>query len=88
MRTFATGKVIMAKYAERQRDGTIVPHERNVKCGLAKEFCYSLFGRGGSSAASVHLGALTYYLSHLWDTPREVVGGTEYLRGGCGGAWD
>ena len=74
MRVFATGRVILAKYADRKPDGTIIPHEGNVKCGLAKEYCYSLFGRTGSSTASVQLGALSFYLSQLWDTPWEVIG--------------
>ena len=75
MRAFETGKVIIAKHVFMDHDGTIMPVELQVKCGLAKDFCYSVFGTdGGTSKASVQLGALSYYLSQLWQTPREVVG--------------
>lgn len=88
MKAFATGKVILAKYAKRGDDGTIVPLDENVKCGEAKEFCYSILTPVprwcmdgtchnqdlGTSGASVNLGALTFYLFQLWDTPQEVVG--------------
>ncbi len=80
---FATGKVIIVTYAN-LIDGAVVPYNPVVKCGLAKEFCYSVirppdrypddeWGQG-TSDASTYLGALTFYLSQLWDTPREVVG--------------
>ena len=76
--TFATGKVILAKYADRdENNGNIIPNEHNVKCGMAKEYCYSIMiplsGGTGTSSASVRLGALAFYLFQLWDTPREVV---------------
>ena len=75
MAAFATGKVIIAKYAVRDpTTGAISAHERNVKCGLVKEFCYSLFGGSGSSFASVLLGSLTFYLSQMWETPQEIIG--------------
>ena len=79
---FATGKVIMATYADLTR-GEIVRYNGTVKCGLAKEFCYSVMrpshrsyggslGQGTSSASS-QLAALAFYLSQLWDTPSAVV---------------
>lgn len=82
---FATGKVILATYVEHAPGGEIVPYEDVVKCGKAKEFCYSIMhpnlgasarqGDGsGTSAASVQLGSLAFYLFQLWDTPQEVVG--------------
>ena len=81
--TFATGKVILAKYADRdENNGNIIPNEHNVKCGMAKEYCYSIMFASprisgylgiGTSSASVRLGALAFYLFQLWDTPREVV---------------
>ena len=75
--SFATGRVIIAKYAIRGNDGSILPYEGNVKCGKAKEFCYSIFApdgqNHGTSGASVNLGALAFYLFQLWDTPRAVV---------------
>ena len=81
--SFATGRVIMAKYVIQKPDGTIEPHEGNVKCGLAGEYCYSIIydpfsslGGGmdrGSSSATVRLGALAFYLAQLWDTPQEIV---------------
>ena len=75
MAAFATGKVIIAKYAKRDHlTGTVSAYKGNVKCGLAKEYCYSLFGGVGSSFASVQLGSLTFYLSQLWETPQEVIG--------------
>ena len=80
---FATGKVIIATYADLIA-GEVTPYSRTVKCGLAKEFCYSVirppdlipddkFGQG-SSNASAYLASLTFYLSQLWHTPQEVVG--------------
>ena len=76
--SFATGRVIMAKYAVKSDDGAILPYLGNVKCGMAKEFCYSIFApeyqNHGTSGASVNLGALSFYLSQLWETPREVIG--------------
>lgn len=80
---FATGKVIIATYADLFA-GEVVPYTRTVKCGLAKEFCYSVirppdltpndkYGQG-SSGASVYLASLTFYLSQLWHTPQEVIG--------------
>ena len=78
MAAFATGKVIIAKYAEQQPDGHITPFTGNVKCGLVKEFCYSIIHDGGdfggTSSASVRLGSLSFYLSQLWETPQEVIG--------------
>ena len=76
---FATGRFILAKYAKIAFDGTVVPLEGNVKCGLAKDSCYSIISspenrRLGTSSASARLSALTFYLFQLWDTPREVVG--------------
>ncbi len=83
---FATGKFIIAKHVVLTPTGEIAPYEREVKCGLAKEFCYSViqgtletvpddaYTKSGSSFASVELGALAFYLSQLWDTPQEVVG--------------
>ena len=75
---FATGKVIIAKHVRLDEKYTVVPDEGNVKCGHAKEFCYSVIHSDrrpyrGSSGASVRLGALTYYLFQLWDTPRAVI---------------
>ena len=76
---FATGRFILAKYAKIASDGTVVPLEGNVKCGLAKDSCYSIISSPenrsfGTSSASARLSALTFYLFQLWDTPREVVG--------------
>ena len=75
---FATGKVILATYARRTYDdGRFLVHEATVRCGLAKEYCYSVINPGGdrgTSSASTQLGALTFYLFQLWDTPQEVVG--------------
>ena len=83
-----TGRVILAKYAVQDDSGTISPHTENVKCGLVKEFCYSILypppswcrdngcylQNPGTSGAAVNLGALTFYLFQLWDTPGEVIG--------------
>ena len=76
---FGTGKFIIAKHADADSAGNIVAYEGNVKCGQAKEYCYSLMlnrshSGSGTSSASVRLGALTFYLFQLWDTPQEVVG--------------
>ena len=75
----ATGKVLLAKYAlPPTGNGPVRPHLSNVRCGLAKEYCYSIIAPAlqnhGTSGAAVNLGALTFYLFQLWDTPREVVG--------------
>ena len=80
---FATGKVIIATYAN-LISGRVVPYAVTVKCGLAKDFCYSVirprdvtpgdkYGQG-TSEASVYLASLTFYLSQLWHTPQEVIG--------------
>ena len=74
-----TGKVIFAKHAERPLpNGTIVPYKGNVKCGTVMDYCYSILlpdrQNTGTSGASANLGALTFYLFQLWDTPREVIG--------------
>ena len=77
MASFKTGRHILAKYVQRGADGTVSALWINVKCGLAKEYCYSIIHDGvqnqGSSGASVNLGALVFYLFQLWDTPRQVV---------------
>ena len=84
MEKFSTGKVILATYVDKTPEGKVVPYDEVVRCGMAKEFCYSVIqpnsntparsGDGsGTSAASVQLGALTFYLFQLWDTPQEVV---------------
>ena len=89
MLTFRTGKLIVAKYAEVDNLGNVIPYEGNVRCGLAKESCYSIMVPTtawcdddgscyrpdlGTSGASVNLGSLAFYLFQLWDTPQEVVG--------------
>ena len=74
---FATGKVILAVYVERDHQGRVIPSPNSVRCGLAKEYCYSvrhMRGNRGTSFASSRLGALTFYLFQLWDTPQAVVG--------------
>ena len=80
---FSTGKFIIAKYADGGAERTpapgegVVPLEGNVKCGNAKDYCYSIvlseLPGGGTSSASVRLGALAFYLFQLWDTAHEVV---------------
>ena len=42
MDSFATGRVIMAKYVVQKPDGTVEPLEQNVKCGIVGEYCYSV----------------------------------------------
>ena len=76
MSVLADGRVILAKNAKLDHDGTVIPNEKNVMCGLAKEYCYSIIAEGnpGTSSASIQLGALAFYLAQLWDTPKEVVG--------------
>ena len=78
MASLETGRHILAKYVRRHPyDGTAIALLSNVKCGLAKEYCYSIVHDGvqsdGTSGASVNLGALVFYLFQLWDTPRAVV---------------
>ena len=78
MRALATGKLLLAKHVVQSSDGSIIADEDNVKCGLAKEYCYSVMAPDkdlytGTSGASSKLSALTFYLFQLWDTPREVV---------------
>ena len=72
------GKVLLAKYVMRNSDGTAAHYEGNVKCRLAMDHCYSIFRPAhqnpGTSGAAANLGALTFYLFQLWDTPEEVVG--------------
>ncbi len=74
---FATGKIILAAYAGTDSRGNVVPFRGTARCGEAKDVCFSVILPGnrhrGSSSASVRLGALTFYLSQLWDTPQEVV---------------
>ena len=78
MAFLGTGKVLLAKYALQNSDGTIVPYEGNVKCGTVMEYCYSILAPEGqdwgTSGASANLSALTFYLFQLWNTPEEVVG--------------
>ncbi len=81
MRAFATGKVIVAKYVERDGAGNITPVEDNVSCGMAKDVCFSvtrpsgeLYYGNSSGFAAEQLASLAFYLFQLWDTPQEVVG--------------
>lgn len=78
LRLFATGKVILAKTATIDSQGNVVPWEKTVRCGNAKDVCFSVLlpadGEGYTSSASVRLGALAFYLSQLWSTPQEVIG--------------
>ena len=77
MRAFATGKVLLAKYVQRDGTGNITPFEDNVSCGMAKDVCFSVIRRPSyrstAQGAAARLAALTFYLHQLWDTPREVV---------------
>ncbi len=74
---FATGKLILATFAEDNKAELMTgDFGGTVHCGLAKDYCYSVpddRGWGGSSSAATALGALSFYLSQLWDTPYEVV---------------
>ena len=77
---FATGKLIIARYALRNsHDGrTLAAGNETALCGHAMEYCYSLLyndnlGELHTSGASVRLGAIAFYLFQLWDTPAEVV---------------
>ena len=74
---FATGKLIIATFAEINRAGTASPNLNTIRCGLAMEYCYSVQKHErhhGTSSATSALSALTFYLSQLWETPQEVVG--------------
>ena len=77
---FRTGKVILASYAQLNHLGEVVPYDLTAKCGLAKEYCYSIIAtpllrsyNRTSSYAAAELGALVFYLFQLWETPRAVV---------------
>lgn len=75
-KVFATGKVILATLAKMDSQGNVVPFLETVRCGNAKDVCFSVLlpvDGGHTSGASVRLGALTFYLSQLWSTPQEVV---------------
>ena len=76
---FATNKVILATYARRDAEGNVVPNPETVRCGNAKNVCFVVLlppdgMHNNTSAASVRLGALTFYLAQLWNTAQEVVG--------------
>ena len=76
---FATGKLILARFTDEDRHGVFQERgpNRSGRCGLAMEYCYSVWNKSewaGSSSATSALSALTFYLSQLWGTPQEVVG--------------
>ena len=81
MRLFSTGNVILASHvAYEEVDGEIVvkPNLNVVKCGEAKEYCFSLFDslwpRGAySSHSTSQLSAIAFYLSQMYPTPEEIV---------------
>ena len=79
---FATGKVIIANYAQLNHLGEVVSYNLTSRCGLAKAYCYSVIVAPNrstgiytkySSQATAELSALVFYLFQLWDTPRAVV---------------
>ena len=75
---FATNKVILATYARLDSEGNVVPNPETVRCGNAKNSCFAVLlppdGRHqNSSDASARLGALTFYLAQLWNTPQKIV---------------
>ena len=74
---FATGKLILATFAEvNYTQDTVTEHLDSVRCGMAKEYCYSVrrpYRLTGTSSATSALSALAFYLSQLWDSPQEVV---------------
>ena len=81
MRLFETGNVILASHvAHEEVDGEIVvkPNPKVVKCGEAKEYCFSLFdglwplGRYSSDSTS-QLSAITFYLAQMYPTVEEIV---------------
>ena len=83
MATLATDKAILAKWATTDAKGDTVPYIGSVKCGNAKESCFSLMlppesefpdeWRGiGTSFAAPRLTAYAFYLSQLWDKAEEV----------------
>ena len=80
MAALATDKVILAVWAAVDRNGNIVPQASSVRCGEAKESCFSLvlppewrdWGRIGTSRAAPRLSAYAFYLFQLWDKAEEV----------------
>ena len=78
-RSFATGKFIIARYAQKDDSGNIVAAADNTDlCGHTMEYCYSVLENPrlegvSASRAAVRLGGIAFYLFQLWDTPAEVV---------------
>ena len=78
--SLATDKVILAKWVTVDERGDHVPYEESVRCGEAKESCFSLvlppewrdWGRIGTSRAAPRLSAYAFYLFQLWDKAEEV----------------
>ena len=80
--TLATGKAIVAVWADVDGDGNIVPDIHSVRCGNAGDGCFAVVlpperrgsGGPGTSLAAPRLGAAAYYAFQLWDRAEDVVG--------------
>ena len=81
MDTLATGKAILAVWADVDEEGNIVPYASSVMCGDAKEACFTVIldpprqrSHGeGTSFATPLVASAAYYLRQLWDDAEEVV---------------
>lgn len=79
--TLATGKAVVAVWADVDADGKIVPDIHSVRCGSARDGCFSVVvpperrgsGSLGTSLAAPRLGAAAYYVFQLWDRAEDVV---------------
>ena len=80
--TLATGKAIVAVWADVDGDGNIVPDPHSVRCGSAGHGCFAVVlpperrgsGGPGTSLAAPRLAAAAYYAFQLWDRAEDVVG--------------
>ena len=85
MAVLATGKAILAKWATVNAKGDTVLHAGSVKCGNARESCFTLvlppewqsWEQAGTSYAAPRLSAYAFYLSQLWPKAEQV---TQTLR--------
>lgn len=77
----ATGKAIVAVWADVDADGNIIPDIHSVRCGSARNGCFAVVvpperrgsGSLGTSLAAPRIGAAAYYVFQLWDRAEDVV---------------
>ena len=77
VKAFATGKALIATYADRDGEGGYAAVEGVVSCGEARDACFVIAEEpdeeGGTSSASAKLAAAAFYVFQLYDKAEEVV---------------